>query len=72
MVGAEPRQVTVEAHVSGVKDVFKLSGLPDTAVREAKERVRAAVASSSLEFPHRRITVNLAPADLTIRKPEFP
>jgi len=64
MVGAEPRPVRVEAHVGGAKDVFKLSGLPDTAVREAKERVRAAVASSSMSFPARRITVNLAPADL--------
>lgn len=64
MVGAEPRAVRVEAHVGGPKDVFKLTGLPDTAVREAKERVRAAVASSSLLFPIRRITVNLAPADL--------
>lgn len=64
MVGAEPRPVRVEAHVGGAKDIFKLSGLPDTAVREAKERVRAAVASSSLPFPARRITVNLAPADL--------
>ncbi|MGA7271369.1 MAG: magnesium chelatase domain-containing protein, partial [Acidimicrobiia bacterium] len=64
MVGAEPCPVRVEAHVSGAKDVFKLSGLPDTAVREAKERVRAAVASSSMSFPARRITVNLAPADV--------
>lgn len=64
MVGAEPRPVNVEAHVGRAKDVFKLSGLPDTAVREAKDRVRAAVASSSLEFPSRWITVNLAPADL--------
>jgi len=64
MVGAEPRPVRVEAHVGGAKDVFKLSGLPDTAVREAKERVRAAVASSSMSFPARHITVNLAPADL--------
>lgn len=64
MVGAEPRPVRVEAHVGGAKDVFKLSGLPDTAVREAKERVRAAVATSSMTFPARWITVNLAPADL--------
>ena len=64
MVGAEPRPVRVEAHVGGAKDAFKLSGLPDTAVREAKERVRAAVASSSMSFPARHITVNLAPADL--------
>lgn len=64
MVGADPRPVRVEAHVGGPKELFKLSGLPDTAVREAKERVRAAVASSGLSFPIRRITVNLAPADL--------
>lgn len=64
MVGAEPRAVRVEAHVGEAKDSFKLTGLPDTAVREAKERVRAAVASSSMKFPNRRITVNLAPADL--------
>lgn len=64
MVGAEPWPVRVEAHVGGAKEAFKLSGLPDTAVREAKDRVRAAVASSSMRFPHRFITVNLAPADL--------
>ena len=64
MVGAEPRAVRVEAHVGGAKEAFKLSGLPDTAVREAKDRVRAAVASSSMRFPNRWITVNLAPADL--------
>lgn len=71
MVGAEPRPVRVEAHVGGPKDVFKLSGLPDTAVREAKERVRAAVSSSSLPFPVRRITVNLAPADLPKRGADY-
>lgn len=64
MVGAEPRPVRVEAHVGGAKEMFKLTGLPDTAVREAKERVRAAIASSSMQFPVRRITVNLSPADL--------
>ncbi|HEX2153523.1 MAG TPA: YifB family Mg chelatase-like AAA ATPase [Acidimicrobiia bacterium] len=64
MVGAEPRPVRVEAHVGGAKELFKLSGLPDTAVREAKERVRAAVSSSLMSFPARWITVNLAPADL--------
>lgn len=64
MVGAEPRPVRVEAHVGSAKEVFKLSGLPDTAVREAKDRVRAAVASSSIKFPTHWITVNLAPADV--------
>jgi magnesium chelatase family protein len=43
---------------------FSIVGLPDTAVREAKERVRSAILNSGFEFPSRRITVNLAPADL--------
>lgn len=65
MVGAEPCPVRVEAHIGGARDVFKLSGLPDTAVREAKDRVRAAVTSSEIPWPTSRyITVNLAPADL--------
>jgi len=64
MVGAEARAVRIEAHVGKVKDVFTLVGLPDTAVREAKDRVRAAITSSGLDFPHRRVTVNLSPADL--------
>lgn len=64
MVGAEARAVRIEAHVGRVKDVFTLVGLPDTAVREAKDRVRAAIASSGLDFPRRRVTVNLSPADL--------
>lgn len=46
------------------QDRFKLSGLPDTAVREAKDRVRAAVMSSGIKFPNRTVTVNLAPAHL--------
>lgn len=64
LVGVEPRPVRVEAHVGGATQAFCLVGLPDTAVREAKDRVRAAVASAGYRFPHRRVTVNLAPADL--------
>ena len=64
LVGGQVRPVKVEAHVGRQKEVFKLSGLPDTAVREAKDRVRAAVASAGLPFPNRTITVNLAPADM--------
>jgi magnesium chelatase family protein len=64
LVGGDARQVEVEVHVGRQKDLFKLSGLPDTAVREAKDRVRAAVVSSGVEFPNRTVTVNLAPADL--------
>jgi magnesium chelatase family protein len=64
LVGVDPIPVRVEAHVGGGRSSFGLVGLPDTAVREAKERVRSAVAASGYRFPSRRITVNLAPADI--------
>jgi len=64
LVGGDAREVRVEAHVGRQQEAFKLSGLPDTSVREAKDRVRAAVASSGIRFPNRTVTVNLAPADL--------
>jgi magnesium chelatase family protein len=64
LVGGDARPVEVQAHVGRQKEEFKLSGLPDTAVREAKDRVRAAVASSGIHFPNRTVTVNLAPAHI--------
>ena len=64
LLGGEARPVEVQAHVGRQTEAFKLSGLPDTAVREAKDRVRAAVLSSGIRFPNRTVTVNLAPADL--------
>ena len=64
IVGVEPCPVEVEAHVGGGRPSFVIVGLPDAAVREAKERVRAAMASASHDFPARRVVVNLAPADL--------
>ena len=64
LVGVEPQPVRVEAHIGRPKEVFSLVGLPDTSVRESKDRVRAALASSSFPFPKQRVTVNLAPADL--------
>ncbi len=57
-------EVTVEVHLANGLPAFNLVGLPDTEVREARDRVRAAILSSQFEFPQRRITVNLAPADL--------
>ncbi len=57
-------EVTVEVHLANGLPAFTLVGLPDTEVREARERVRAALQNSRFEFPMRRITVNLAPADL--------
>ena len=64
LVGVEPRPVRVETHVGGGTPKFLIVGLPDAAVREAKERVRAAITSSGHEFPRRRVVVNLSPADL--------
>ncbi|MBM3694556.1 MAG: YifB family Mg chelatase-like AAA ATPase [Actinobacteria bacterium] len=64
LVGIDPCPVRVEVHVGGGKEAFQLVGLPDTAVREAKERVRAALLSSGYRFPYRRLTVNLAPAEI--------
>lgn len=56
--------VEVEVHISNGLPAFNLVGLPEAAVRESRERVRSAIINSGLEFPARRITVNLAPADL--------
>ena len=64
LAGADAPEVTVEVHLANGLPAFSLVGLPDTEVREARDRVRAAIQSSRFEFPQRRITVNLAPADL--------
>lgn len=64
LVGVDAVEVTVEAHLSNGLPGFAIVGLPETAVKEAKERVRSAILNSGLEFPARRITLNLAPADL--------
>jgi magnesium chelatase family protein len=62
LLGVDGHVVTVEVHVSNGLPGFTVVGLPDTAVREARERVRAAILSSELAWPQRRVTVNLAPA----------
>jgi magnesium chelatase family protein len=65
LVGVEARPISVEAQVGGgQKQAFHLVGLPDTAVREAKERVKAALAVSGFHMPAGRVIVNLAPADI--------
>jgi magnesium chelatase family protein len=65
LVGVEPRPVRVEAYVGRAdRAAFHIVGLPDAAVREAKERVRAALIASQYHLGQRRITVNLSPADL--------
>jgi magnesium chelatase family protein len=62
--GMAAPEVTVEVHLANGLPSFTLVGLPDTEVREARERVRAALQNSRFDFPTRRITVNLGPADL--------
>ncbi|MFT5082610.1 MAG: magnesium chelatase family protein [Lentisphaeria bacterium] len=63
-LGVKSPLVTVEAHLSNGLPGFTIVGLPETAVKESKDRVRSALINSHFEFPQRRITVNLGPADL--------
>ncbi len=62
--GVHAPAVRVEVHLAGGLPSMSIVGLPEAAVREAKDRVRAAIQCAQFEFPARRITVNLAPADL--------
>ncbi len=65
LLGLEAAAVTVEVHLANGLPSFTLVGLADVEVKEARERVRSALQNSGLEFPNnKRITVNLAPADL--------
>lgn len=63
-LGVHAPEVRVEVHLAGGLPAMSIVGLPEAAVREAKDRVRAALQCAQFEFPARRITVNLAPADL--------
>ena len=64
LVGIQAPEVIVEVHISNGLPALSIVGLPEAAVRESKDRVRAAIINSHFEFPTRKITVNLAPADL--------
>src|SRR6185369_7117247 len=64
LAGAAAPEVTVETHLANGLPSFTIVGLPEAEVREARDRVRAAIQNARFEFPARRITVNLAPADL--------
>jgi len=64
LAGMDAPEVTVEVHLSGGLPSFTIVGLPETEVKEARDRVRAALVNARFEFPARRLTVNLAPADL--------
>jgi magnesium chelatase family protein len=71
LVGLEGHAVTVEAYVAAGLPTLTLSGLPDASLSEARDRVRAAVVNAGEDWPNRRITVNLLPADLPKRGPGF-
>ena len=64
LAGLDAPLVRVEAHVGGGLPQFHIVGLPDTEVKESRDRVRAALHTARFEFPAGRVTVNLAPADL--------
>ena len=71
IVGLDGKIVEVEVDIANGLPAFAIVGLPDTAVQEAKERVRAAIRNSGFTFPQKRITVNLAPADLRKAGPAY-
>ena len=62
--GLEGIEISVEVDISSGLPSFNIVGLPDEAVQEARERVRSAIKNSGFEFPIKRITVNLAPAEV--------
>jgi magnesium chelatase family protein len=64
LLGMEAPAVTIETHLPGGLPAFTLVGLPETAVREARDRVKSAIQNCGLDFPQGRVVVNLAPADL--------
>ena len=71
LAGMDAPEVEVEVHLSNGLPSFTVVGLPETEVKEAKDRVRAAILNCRFEFPARRITVNLAPADLPKESARF-
>lgn len=71
LVGVAAPPVLVEVHLANGLPQFNLVGLPDTEVRESRERVRAALTNCGFQFPPRRVTVNLAPADLPKQSSRF-
>ncbi|MCW3479917.1 YifB family Mg chelatase-like AAA ATPase [Neisseriaceae bacterium JH1-16] len=64
LAGLEAPPVLVEVHLANGLPAFNIVGLPDTEVKESRDRVRAAILTSGFEFPAKKVTVNLAPADL--------
>lgn len=71
LLGIDGYEVNVEIDISNGLPAFDIVGLPDSAVKESKERVRTAIKNSGFSFPVQRITVNLAPADIRKEGPAF-
>lgn len=71
LLGIDALEVTVEAAVSGGSPYFAIVGLPDASVQESRERVANAIRTCGFEYPYRRITVNLAPADMKKEGPSL-
>src|SRR5512142_616629 len=71
LVGVEGHQVEIEADIQNGLPGLLLVGLPDTALREARDRIRAAIVNSREDWPQRRITVGLSPASLPKRGSSF-
>lgn len=71
LIGLKSQLVEVEADISHHLPSFTIVGLPDTAVQESKERVRAAIKNSGVPFPKTKVTVNLAPADIKKEGPAY-
>src|SRR5207248_230306 len=71
LIGLDGTPITVEVDVGIGMPAFTIVGLPDAAVQEAKERVRAAIRNSGGRFPTGRVTVNLAPADIRKEGPSY-
>lgn len=71
VLGIDAYALAVEVDISGGVPMWAIVGLPDAAVQESRERVRAAIRNTGYEFPQRRITINLAPADTRKEGPSF-
>ncbi len=71
VIGLDGVLIDVEVDIANGLPAFNIVGLPDAAVQEARERVRAAIKNTGLPFPRTRITVNLAPADIRKAGPAF-
>ncbi len=64
VLGIDAYEVTVESDIGGGLPAFNIVGLPDTAIRESRDRIKAAIRNSGFSFPTRKVTINLAPADI--------